>query len=258
MDNSPVLIRKELLQLWRCKKILILLITACFIAAMSPLLAKYMPELLKTMVTVSGQNAVIELPEPTFIDAYSQLFKNMNFIGMFIVILVFCGTIVEERTGGTAVLVLTKNVTRTQFIICKFLSNVIAFIIAYMVFAAVFFAYSNYLFSDFPVDSFMLAFLAYFSYFLFLIGVTTFASTLGKSFTITAVVAFIVFFGTSLTSYIPHVKSYTPGNITGIILEMLAGKVSGGDLLYPSITAVVIAGLLVFLSTVIFNKQEDI
>ena len=258
MNNSQVLIRKELLQLWRCKKILILLITACFIAAISPLLAKYMPELLRMMVTASGQNAVIELPEPTFIDAYSQLFKNMDFIGMFIIILVFSGTIVEERTGGTAVLVLTKNVTRTQFIICKFLSDVIAFIVVYLVFATVFFAYSNFLFSDFPADRFILAFLAYLSYFLFLIGVTAFASTLGKSFTITALVAFIVFFGTSLTRFIPHVKSYTPGNITGIIHEMLEGSVSGGDLWYPSIIAVVIAVLLVFLSTVIFNKQEDI
>ena len=67
-----------------------------------------MPEFIKTMASEIS----IELPPPTWIDAFGQYLKNLSQIGMLAIILTTMGSIVEEKSKGIIHLILSRSVSR--------------------------------------------------------------------------------------------------------------------------------------------------
>jgi len=59
------------------------------------------------------------LPTPTYHEAYAEWIKDLSGTALFVLIIVYGSIISSERKSGTAVLVLTKPVSRTAFIIAK-------------------------------------------------------------------------------------------------------------------------------------------
>ena len=74
-----VLYRKDLMEQMRSKKVMILAIIFLFLALASPITAKLMPQLLKSLAT---PGITITIPEPTYKDAIDQ-FKKCQPIGDF-------------------------------------------------------------------------------------------------------------------------------------------------------------------------------
>jgi ABC-2 type transport system permease protein len=75
MKTFVTFTKKEFLEQWRNYKIIILFAVLLLFGMMSPLLAKLTPELF-SQIDMQGINIVI--PKPTFLDAYTQFFKNMT------------------------------------------------------------------------------------------------------------------------------------------------------------------------------------
>jgi ABC-2 type transport system permease protein len=91
-----ILLKKDLLEQWRTKKILILAIIFLFVAISSPIMAKILPELMKS-ISVPGM--VISLPSPTYLDAIDQYIKNISQIAILVVIFIVAGAICDEKTA---------------------------------------------------------------------------------------------------------------------------------------------------------------
>ena len=118
MEGFGVFLRKELREAVRSNRLLVVTVIFVVLGIISPLTAKYTPELLKALGT--GQPGVqITFPTPTVADAIAQYLKNVAGTGIFIAILLPMGMVAREKERGTAAFVLTKPLSRAAFLGAK-------------------------------------------------------------------------------------------------------------------------------------------
>ncbi|MCX7922625.1 MAG: hypothetical protein N3B21_11550 [Clostridia bacterium] len=251
-----VFLKKEIMEILKTSKIYILPAVFLFIGLVSPLFAKFSPQLVEMMMKSSGQNIDIKIPDPTYIDAFMQIFKNLNPMGVIVIILTFVGSVVEEKIKGSAVLVLTKSVSRTQFILSKFLSSVILISASFILLTAAFLLYTYILFPGFSIGNLWVLLVIQWLYCIVVAAITILASTLGKSFTVSAVLAFLGFMLMSATSYIPYVKKFSPGEAGTLSVEILRGTKKINELAAPGMTMIVFCLAILLAAVSIFRKQE--
>lgn len=252
--SSFAFLKKEINEIIKTHKIFILPLVFLFFGLLSPLTAKFTPELMESMLKSYGM-AAIKLPEPTFLDSYAQLFKNISQL-CFIVILVFVGTIVGEKVKGTAILVLTKPVSRTKFIISKFIAAVGLYTVAFILAGLACVYYTYLLFPVFYNDMLVLSLFTLWVFGAFLISMTIFVSTISKSFTLAAVLGIAGFLLTSASTIIPYVSKYSPGILGSLGLDILSGKKMPVDFIGPLITTIAISVVFIIGSIFVFKRQE--
>ena len=105
---------REILRTWR---IWVLPGILLLYALTGAVLAKFTPQLLETFA--GDQLKGLVLPTPTYLDAYGQWVKGLSGTVLFVLIIVYASIISSELKSGTAVLVLTKPVSRTAFVVAK-------------------------------------------------------------------------------------------------------------------------------------------
>ena len=116
--------RRETLRTWR---LWILPGILLFLALSSPVLTKLTPEILRA--TASSQpGVVIHVPPPTARDSYLQFMGNLGQLVIIAVIIAGAATISAECRAGTAVLVLTKPISRAGFVVAKAVSQLVVLV----------------------------------------------------------------------------------------------------------------------------------
>src|SRR5659263_269571 len=117
MSGTVVFARKEALEILRTWRIWVLPGILLFFALTGPVLARYTPEIVGALA--ADQLGGFEIPTPTYLDAYAQWVKNLSQIALFALIIIYGGLVSGESRSGTAVLVLTKPVSRSTFVVVK-------------------------------------------------------------------------------------------------------------------------------------------
>ena len=137
-------LRKEWLELWRTYRLLVVGAVLILFGLLSPLLARYTPEIIKTM---PGGEAIAQvMPAPTIGDAVDQYVKNISQFGVLLALLLTMGTVVQEKTRGTAALMLVKPLPRLTFLLAKFVALALAFALTIALAAAACYYYTWLLF----------------------------------------------------------------------------------------------------------------
>ncbi|MBN2677791.1 MAG: ABC transporter permease subunit [Anaerolineaceae bacterium] len=147
-------LRKELLEAWRGKRFLVSIILLGAFGMMSPLLAKFMREIFTAVPGAEMISALI--PEPSIQDAITQYVKNILQFGILLALLLSMGLVAVEKERGTAALMLSKPLSRSSFIISKFLGVAIVLLAAVIVSSLGGWYYTYYLFEPLAI-SFWLA-----------------------------------------------------------------------------------------------------
>ena len=106
------LLKKDLMEQWRTKKILILIIIFLFVAISSPIIAKLTPELLKS---ISVPGLTINLPAPTYSDSLDQFIKNTSQIALLVLVFVVAGAVSDEKNRKSLEILLTPNFKQINF-----------------------------------------------------------------------------------------------------------------------------------------------
>jgi ABC-2 type transport system permease protein len=246
--------KKEMNEIIKTHKIYVLPALFLFFGFLSPLTAKFMPQLMEEMAKSTGM-IIKYAQEQSFLDSYAQLFKNISQLA-FIIILVFVGGIVGEKVKGTAALILTKPVSRTKFIISKFTAAIALYTFAYLLSVIACVYYTYLLFPVFYNDKLVLSLLMLWGSGAFMISATIFISTISKSFTTAAGLGIGAYLLLLASTAVPYVSKYTPGNIGNIGLSILQGTTPIEDATAPIMTATILAGLLIFGSIAVFKRQE--
>src|SRR5258708_5815138 len=115
---NAALLKKESKELWRTSRVLIAAVAFLILGLQGPVLAKILPDLIKNATpNLSGMQIII--PQQKATDALVTYFSQMSFMPILVLILLGMGTLAAERERGTQIFVLTKPVTRTQFILAK-------------------------------------------------------------------------------------------------------------------------------------------
>lgn len=116
MTGFGTLLRKELLEAWRTRRIPV--VTALFVVLgiLSALTARYLPEILTAAL---GDQLPIPIPAPIAADSVDQLQKNLGQLGAIVAVVLAMGAMANERERGTAAFILTKPASRAAFVGAK-------------------------------------------------------------------------------------------------------------------------------------------
>lgn len=246
--------KKEMLEIFRTKKFLIMIIVFVFIAISSPIIAKLIPTLLKSMPATPG--LTINLPDPTWKDSIDQFVKNAAQIAVIVLVFIFASAISEEKNKKTLEMLLTKPVSRAKFVLSKFITAFISMIAVYIVSALIFYAYTVSIFGDFSLSNFALMSLLIMVYLIFVVGTAIFCSTFSKSNIVAAFIAFgIQMLIVIIMGLIPKIVKYLPGQIIGNYKEFFTG-IKPWDYLPSTLITIGLIILCMILSVIIFRKQE--
>lgn len=247
-----VFARKELHEIMRTWRIWVLPGIALFFAITGPLLARFTPELVGALAgnTLSG----LKIPTPTYSNSYMQWIKNLSQILLIAVIIVYGGLVSGEVRSGTAVLMLTKQLSRRAFITVKAAVHSLFLVAVVMVGALVTWGVTWVIFGAAPGAALWKAtgeFLVLGV--LFVCLMTLFSSLIGSS----AGAA-----GAGLGAYIvlaiaatwKPLDDYSPAALTTQPSSLAAGKDVTAT--WPLVTALLLAVALVAFASWIFRRQD--
>ena len=140
-----VTIRKEILQQWRTRRILIVAAVFGVFGMTSPLMAYFMPQMMQAIPGAEQFASLI--PEPTINDALVQYVKNISQFGFLLAILIGIGDVAGEKERGTASMILSKPLARWAFVCSKYLAQVLLYLFGLILSLAGSFLYTYVLFA---------------------------------------------------------------------------------------------------------------
>ena len=129
MNGFTAFLRKELTEIRRTWRLWVIPGMLVFFGITSPIIAALTPALVQSM-SASQPGVVIKLPPPTALDASAQFLKNLDQFVLIAIVIAGAGVISGERAAGTAILVLTKPLSRAAFVVAKILSQVLLLVVS--------------------------------------------------------------------------------------------------------------------------------
>ncbi len=217
------LLRKELLEQWRTYRFLIVAVVLVFFGLTSPLLARYTPELMKSVPGVPPELAAV-IPPPTVADAVGQYVKNLAQFGILLALFIPMAAVAQEKERGTAAMVLSKPVRRSSFLFAKFVALALVFLAGLLLAALAAYYYTGVLFQWLDVGPYAALNGLLFVYLLFFMTLSLLASTLART-QFAAVGMALVFFilEAIVAAAIPALGRYMPGALISWGTAMLLG-----------------------------------
>lgn len=253
MNGFPVLLLKELMEIWRTWRIWVLPGILIVVGLTSPVLAAITPWLLESLAT-DGSEVIIQIPEPEAIHAYQQFAQMTTQIVLLALVVVSGGLVSGERRSGTAVLVLTKPVSAAAFLLSRFVSQALLVIAGLIPASAVCWVGTLLIFGEAPFLPFLKAVLLFAALSLLLIAVMLVCSTLVNSTAGAAGFGFGMYLVLSIFSGFGPARNYTPAGLYSAMNGVIAG--TNPPVIIPSLTAILATVLLILLAVSIFSRQE--
>jgi ABC-2 type transport system permease protein len=247
------LLRKELLEQWRTKRLLVVAVVFVALGIGSAFLARYTAEFVQAL---GGVPFDIEFPEPTTADAVIQFLKNLGQAGILTAILLAMGSVANEKERGTAALLLSKPASRGAFLAAKLVAIGVTLAVSLTLASAAGYFYTVLLFD--PPDALgwagmtallLLALLAY-------AALTFLGSTLTRSSIAAAGIGIAGLIVIGLVSALPTVAPYTPAGISGEPAAALALGTDPGPLIGPLLANVALVLGLAAAAWLSFRRQE--
>jgi ABC-2 type transport system permease protein len=254
MEGFSVFLRKELREAIRSNRLLVVGAVFLVLGIISPLTAKYTPELLKAIGT--GQSGVtITFPTPTVADAIAQYLKNVAGTGIFIAILLPMGMVAREKERGTAAFVLTKPISRAAFLGAKLAALLALLGVGVLLAAIVTYIYTAILFEPVAVGGFIgctiLILLSLVVY-----GLLTFlGSTLVRSQLAAVGIGLAAWVLISLVGISPRAAQFTPAGLLEPASALARGT-TPDHLLLSVIANIVLGAAVVVIAWLSFRRQE--
>jgi len=253
MRGFTAFLRKEFAETVRTWRIWVLPGIMLFFGVLGPVSAALTPALLES-VAKSQPGVIISIPPPTWVDSYAQWVKNLSQLGAFAVLIIAAGVIANERRSGTAVLVLTKPLSRAGFVIAKFLSLLALLAFSVFVGAAATWALTLGIFGEAPVARLAAVSGVWLASGAFIVGVMTLVSALLPSQVAAAGVGLGVFAITGIASLWEPLQRYSPFGLGNALAPLLQGKPT--HLGWPLVTTVLALVVLVGLAAAVFRRAE--
>lgn len=247
-------IRKELLQQWRTRRVLVVGAVFFVFGLMSPLLAYATPQLLGS---IEGAEQFAELiPTPTTMDALGQYIKNITQFGFILAVLLGMGAVAGEKELGTAAMILSKPLPRWAFVLSKFIAQSLVYLLAFTIAAIGAYYYTWILFEPLHLGAFLLGNVLLLIWLLTFAGVTLLASVLTRSTGAAAGLALLGAIILLIGGSLPNIGPLFPGGLVGwastLGLEGVVAAANGGAL--AASLMLILVSLLT--AVAVFEDQE--
>lgn len=246
------LMKKEFYEFLKTKKLIAIIAVFIFFAISSPIMAKIMPEFLKTI----SSGITIIVPPPTWKDAFLQFFKNLNQMIFLILVLIFIGSIAEEKNRRTASLIVSRGIDRRVWVLSKFTFQLLLTISLSLSSFFICYYYSVILFPDtefFPSFSSLLLFLVYIT---FVISLTIFSSSAGNNIIQAGGIFISVFILLNILNIFPPLKPYNPVNLSSMETQWIVFGVDWNSAVKTVISSLILSIVSLVCGMLYFNYQE--
>jgi ABC-2 type transport system permease protein len=246
------LLRKELLEAWRTRRMLVVAIVFTAFGIGSPFLARYTPELVRAL---AGNQLQIVIPPPTVRDAADQFLKNLGQAGILTAVLLAMGSVAVEKERGTAALLLSKPASRGAYLLAKMLAITVTLAVGLGLAAAGGYAYTAFLFEALPpvgwaaMTALLLLMLVVYASLTFLGSVLTRSSMGAAAIGVGGLVA------VALISALPTIGPYSPGGLSAPGRALALGTDPGNPVGPILVNLGLLLGLLLA-SWLAFRRQE--
>ena len=250
--NLIASLRKEILEQWRTSRLLVMLVVLGFFGMSSPLMAKFMPQMIGLIP--GGEQFAGLISQPTISDAIGQYIKNIDQFSILLAIFLSMGTMVQEKERGTAVMMLCKPLGRGSFLMAKFLALAFTFFVSLAVAGLLGYWYTVFLFSAPQAGAWVALNLLIWFYCLVYVAITLLASTLVRSQAAAAGIGIGAFLVLSIFGSLPGLGQYTPGELVNWGAEMFSAPVNPAWIALGVSSGIILVCLLA--AWLVFRRQE--
>jgi ABC-2 type transport system permease protein len=255
MRGFAVFLGKEITEIVRTWRLYVVPGILIFFGLASPLIAHVTPALISNMMGAQGQAITIEVPSATTADAYLQWSKNAMQIALFAIIIASAGAIASERKNGTAQLVLTKPVSRSDMVLAKIVSNWLLVLVATIISAALCAAVTVAVFDAALLAEFAALVAVWYLIACLMVALAVLLSIILKSQAGAAGAGLAVYFVMSIASLWAPARDYSPVGLLGLGDRILTSA-EGLSVLWPVLTGLSGIALLIVLACWAFSRQE--
>ena len=246
-------LRKELLETRKTWRLWVLPGLLVFIGLSTPILAALTPTLLK-MTAGRQPGVVVKFPEPTSLDAYAQFMGNLAQLALLVIIITGAAAVASERRGGTAVLVLTKPLSRTSFVWAKVIANLVIVLVATAIGAALCVLVTLALFDSAHIVVFLESVAVWLVLAAMFVCLMVWLSALLDKQAAAAGAGIAVYVALFVLTGFPLLKERSPAGILAASDALLKGK--DVSLLQPIVATLVLAVVFVLLAAWSFRRKE--
>ncbi len=247
-----VALRKELLEQWRSYRVLIVVAVLVAFGLMSPLVAKFTPQILALLP--GGEQIAQIIPPPSVAEAIGQYLKNISQFAVLLALLMTMGAVAQEKDKGTAAMMLVKPLPRPAFLAAKFIALGATFALGILLAAAAAYFYTWILFEAMDVAHWLALNGLLLLFVLVYVALTLLCSTVSRSQVAAGGLAFVWLIVLSLMGSLPKVGEYLPGQLLNWGATLMLGA---GDAAWTAL-AVSVGTIVIALvgAWAIFARQE--
>ena len=252
MSGTAVFARKEAMEILRTWRIWVLPGILLFFALTGPLLARFTPEIVGALA--ADQLGGFQIPTPTYLDAYAQWVKNLSQIALFALIIIYGGLVSADSRSGTAVLVLTKPVSRRAFVVVKAAVHAVFFAVVLVVGTLLTWGLTAVAFGTAPGSALWSSALVSLVLGELFIAVMTLLSTVIGSNAGAAGAGIGTYALLSIAGIWKPLARYSPAGLGNDATALAAGTAT--DVLWPVVTSLALMVALVALAAVLYRRKD--
>jgi ABC-2 type transport system permease protein len=227
MSGFGVLVRKELLEAWRTRRLPVVAVLFLVVGIISPLTARYLNEILALAL---GDQLPVVLPDPSAAMALEQLQKNLGQLGALAAIALAMGSVAGEVDRGTAAMVLAQPVGRPAFLAAKLLAIATVLGVATLLATTVAWIYTAILFEPLPLGGWLAMTALSWLGLLAWASLTFLASAATGSTMAAAGLGFVALIGLGVLALVPAVDRFLPTGLTMPAISLALGEGADVDL----------------------------
>jgi ABC-2 type transport system permease protein len=247
---------KELKELARSYKLLFIPVVYAVLGLGQPLAYKLLPQLMKSGMTNLPPGAEFNIPIPPPGQIVASAISQFTQLGILMLILAAMGTIAGERNSGVAATVLTKPVSRLQYLAAKITSYSVLAALSLLVGMVTTAYYTHFLIGPVNWSDAALGTVLYLPYLLLAVFVTVFFSTFMRSPVAaggTSAVILIVL--NTVPKYLgKFIASVYPGRLAAAALTVLAGEPTA--MMRPLVGVTLLIAAFAVASWFVLERQE--
>jgi len=249
-----LMMQKEWKEQIKTYRLLFVPVLFAILMVMQPISTKMLPELLKNSESLPP-GTVIEIATPSAVEVIATVVSKTEMLFALILILITMGAVSSERLSGVAAMVLVKPVGRAKYFFAKATSYSLLAIVSFFAGMMLSAYYTEMYFGDLDWGNIVQGSIAYFPNIVMIIALTLFGSSFIKSPVGAGGLALVLYFLlTMVPQYFEAIKSYTPGELSANVVNILVGK--SYEITEPLIGVSVIAIGFLVAGWYLLEKQE--
>ncbi len=244
--------KKEFMENARNFRLMIMLLIFFIFGVLSPLTAKFTPELISAFVP----EMQITFNEPSAIDSWIQFYKNISSLGFSLMIIIFSNMLSSEYAKGTLVIMLTKGMSRPMVILSKFSAAVVIMSISLWMSFGVTVGYTAYFWQSAElIHTVFAAFSLWISGILYLcilmLGCVLFRQAFaGIIFLLGVNVVF------TLLGMLKSLEKLNPFILSTKNVDLISGTVGVSEFILPIVVSLIISAGCLVTAIALFNKKQ--